>query len=342
MSKLLLGLALVFCLCLPVSAAEFTAPMPPYPEQMPENTDNFGQGLLELLRKAGLQLRPDLAEAAKVSTGILAVAALVSLLRAFSDGSIITVAGVVLVSSQLFSATNAMIHLACETIQTLSGYGKLLLPVMTAALAAQGGVTVSAALYMGTALFDSLLSSLIGKLFVPMTYLFLALGAASSALGEESLKKMQDLLKGVLTWSLKTVLMVFTAYMGITGVVSGTTDAVALKTTKLTISTVVPVVGGILSDASEAVLVSAGLMKNAAGIYGILAVGGIFLEPFLRIAAHYLVLKVTAVVCAVFDPKGLGGLVDTFSTAMGLLLAMTGACCFLVLISTVCFLKGVG
>lgn len=80
------------------------------------------------------------------------------------------------------------------------------------------------------------------------------------------------MVKNVVSWSLKTILTVFTTYMTVTGVVSGTTDAAALKATKVTISSVVPVVGGILSDASEAVLVSAGLMKNAAGIYGILAV----------------------------------------------------------------------
>ena len=41
-----------------------------------------------------------------------------------------------------------------------------------------------------------------------------------------------------------------------------------------------------------------GTMKNAAGIYGILAAGAIFLEPFLKIAAHYLSLKVTGSLCA--------------------------------------------
>ena len=130
--------------------------------------------------------------------------------------------------------------------------------------------------------------------------------------------------------------------MSITGVVSGTTDAAALKAAKMTISSVVPVVGGILSDASESVLVSAGLMKNAAGIYGILAILAVFLEPFLRIGAHYLILKLTAALCGVFGSKQMTELIGDFSSAMGLLLAMTGATCLLLLISTVCFMKGVG
>lgn len=346
MTKLLTALMLTLCLCLPVSAAEFTAPEVPDSGQalMPETTNSFGQGLMELLKKACARIHPNLAEAARVSVEILAATVLVSLLRCISglSKSVVTLAGAVIVSVLLFSSANTMIRLGCDTIQELSSYGKLLFPVMTAALAAQGGVTSSTALYAGTAMFDTLLGSLIARVLTPMLYLFLALGVAVYALGDETLKKMQELVKGVVSWSLKTILIVFTAYMSITGVVSGTTDAVALKATKLTISTVVPVVGSILSDASETVLISVGALKNAAGVYGILAAIAVFLEPFLKIGAQYLVLKATGAVCGILDPRGLGGLVDVFCAAMGLLLAMTGTSCLLLLVSTVCFLKGVG
>ena len=211
---------------------------------------------------------------------------------------------------------------------------------MAAAVAAQGGVTSSAALYTGTAIFDMVLGSVIAKMLIPLVYLYLALVTANSALGEDLLKRMSGLIKGSMTWFLKIILMVFTTYISITGVVSGTTDAAALKAAKVTISSVVPVVGGIMSDASEAVLVSAGLMKNVAGIYGILAILAVFLEPFLRIGIQYLVLKSTAAVCSLFGVKTITDLIDQFSVAMGLLLAMTGAESILMLISTFCFLKG--
>ena len=131
------------------------------------------------------------------------------------------------------------------------------------------------------------------------------------------------------------------AQHSLTGVVSGTTDALTLKATKMTISSVVPVVGGILSDASEAVLISTAVMKNAAGIYGILAVLSVFLSPFLRIGSHYIVFKVTAALCGIYGPKQATELIDDFSAAMGFLLAMTGAVCLMLLISTVCFMRGI-
>ena len=109
----------------------------------------------------------------------------------------------------------------------------------------------------------------------------------------------------------------------------------------LTISGVVPVVGSILSDASEAVLVGAGTVKNAAGIYGLLAVLAVWLGPFVKIGTHYLMLKLTAGLCGIFGNKRMSELVNDFSTAMGFVVAMTGAVCLMLMISTVCFMKGV-
>ena len=215
-----------------------------------------------------------------------------------------------------------------------------MLPVMTSAMAAQGGVTAAKALNAGTAVFTALLSTVISKFVVPMVYLFLALSVANGVC--KNLDKLRDFVKWLISWCLKGVLMGFSAYMGITGVLSGSVDAAALKATKLAIGGMVPVVGGMLSDASETVLVSAGLVKNAAGVYGLLAVLAVWIGPFFHMGAQYLVWKGATALCGLFAPKDLTGVVSDFSTAMGLLLAMLGTVCLFWLVSTVCFLKGVG
>lgn len=323
-----------------------TAPEIPTSAQqwMPDQTETFGAGLMEILHDAIGLLRPDIREASGACLGIIAAVLIVSILQSFSGSVKKTgeLVGAVVISCLLLSSTQSLIHLGSQTVTELSEYGKLLLPVMTAALAAQGGVTSSAALYAGTAVFDTVLMTIIKRLMIPMIYLYLAMAAANSAVGEETLKKLRDFLKWLMTWTLKIVLYVFTGYMGITGVVSGSADAATLKATKLTISGMVPVVGGILSDASETILVSAGVVKNAAGVYGILAILALCLEPFLKIGVHYLVLKATGAVAGIFAPKSLSELISDFCAAMGMLLAATGSVCLLLLISTVCFLKGVG
>ena len=324
---------------------DLTAPVIPDSAKqfMPQSTASFSDGLLEVLRDLVLHARPDLKEASGICLCLVAIVMLVSLVGSMpgKTQSAADLAGCVAIGGVLLGAANSMIQLGVQSVGQITEYGKLLLPVMTTALAAQGGVSSSVALYTGTAFFNSLMASWITKILTPMIYLFLGLSIACACLGEDMLIRLRDGLKWLMTWLLKTAMYTFTGYIGITGVVSGTTDAAALKAAKLTISGVVPVVGGILSDASEAVLVGVGTAKNAAGLYGIFAILAMFLGPFLRIGAHYLLIKGTSVICSVFGNKRTAGLIMDFSSAMGLVLAMNGAVSIMLLISVVCYMKGV-
>ena len=344
MKKILMIIILTATLVIPVFAQDLTAPtVPRHAEKfMPEDHSSFSDGLWEVLRDAMMYFRPDLKEAASVCTRVTVVVIAVSFLRTFPGMSERTVdlAGSIGISYTLLHSAGSLINLAGSTVTEISEYGKLLLPVMTAAMAGQGSISTSAALYAATALFDALLTSLISKLLTPMIYLFLLLAISSSAVGEDMLRKLRDAAKWFISFSLKTLLYIYTGYISITGVVSGSTDAAALKAAKLTISSVVPVVGGILSDASEAVLVGAVSLKNAAGIYGLFAVIALWIGPFLQIGSHYLLLKATGAVCSIFASKSSNELLQSFASALGFLLAMTGAISLMLLISLVCFLRG--
>lgn len=345
MRKIILLMILVTCAVVPANAMDFTAPPAPdiAQEYMPEDTDSFAEGLWYVIKTAISNLQPSLAEAAGVCLSLFAVILLVSLMQSFSNSTqkVTQLVGTLGIGVLLITPTNSLIKLGTETISQLSDYGKLLLPVLTGALAAQGGTTSSAALYTGTVVFDTVLSSVISKLIVPMLYIFLCLCLASNAMGEGLLKKLRDFVKWAMTWALKIVLYAFTGYISITSVISGTADAATVKAAKLAISGAVPVVGSILSDASETILVSAGVLKSAVGVYGLLAILAVWIGPFLQIGTQYLLLKITAAVSSVIATKESSALMDDFCGAMGMLLAMTGTVCLLLLISTVCFMKGV-
>ncbi len=346
MRRLWILLVLLFALPLPVHAQELTVPTPPDSAQelLPLDQQSFGKDLWTVVRSAVTALRPEIAQAVGICASLVAVVMLISLVNAYpgSASHLVEIVGVLSVAALLLQQTNSLIRLGTDTVTELSEYGKLLLPVMTAAMAAQGGATSSAALYAGTAVFDALLSTGIVKLLVPMVYVFLVLAVAGCATGEGLLTKLRDFVKWLMTWSLKMILYIFTGYMTVTGVVSGSADAATLKATKLTMSGMIPVVGGILSDASEAVLVGAGVMKSAVGVSGLLAVIAVWISPFLTIGVQYLLLKLTAALCEAFGVKKVTAVIGAFSEAMGLLLAMTSSICVLLLVSTVCLMKGVG
>lgn len=346
MKKWICVLFLLLFVSTPVSAETYTTPQEPdhVSDYLPEDRDSFGEGLWYVICTSFSALQPQLAEAAKVALSVIGAALLGAVLKTW-DGkgsSAVRLVTVVAIACMLLQPTNALIATASDTIRQISEYGKLLLPVMTAALASQGGTVTSAALYTATITFDTLLTVLISSVLMPMVFIYLVLAVVHSAVGDAMMKRLRDLMKSIMTWILKTLIYVFTGYIGITGVVSGTTDQSAVKAAKLTISGVVPVVGSILSDASEAVLISAGVVKNTVGVGGMLVVLAIAVAPFLRIGLQYLILKLTGAVCGLFDDKSVPVLVEDFSTAMGFLLGMTGSVCLIFLISLVCFLKGVG
>lgn len=345
MKKIVILLLILSLTKVPVSAMELTAPTVPASgaELMPEDPQTFGEGLWQLFRAVIITVRPEIGEAAKTCLSVVAAGLMISLLQPMTGRGkmLVELIAALSVGLILMTPTKVFINLGIQTVEEMIRYGKLLLPVMTAGLAAQGGVTKSAALYTGSALFTTVLGDLIVSLMVPVVNIFLALAISNCAIGDETLKKIRDLIKWCAAWLLKIGLYIFTGYMSLTGVISGSADAAALKLTKSTISLTVPVIGSILSEASETVLIGAETAKNAAGVYGILAILALVLGPFVRIGIQYLMLKCTAAVCSIFSPKKTTELIGDFSAAMGLLLAVTGTVCLMLLISTVCFMKGV-
>lgn len=232
-----------------------------------------------------------------------------------------------------------MVSLSKQTLEDIAAYSSFFLPVMASSTMLSGGYSSSTVLYSGTILFSNLLMQLISKFLIPGVYFYIAVATAEAAIGNHTLSEIREFVGWLISKCLRIVMYIFIAYMSITGVISGTTDATTLKATKAAVSGMVPVVGSIVSDASESMLASATILKNSVGVFGMLAVIAICMLPFLRIAIHYLLMKVTAAVSATVGLPSHVKLLKHFSQAMGFLLGMCGACALLLLISSVCFLK---
>lgn len=346
MRKYIFFLIFLVILIHPVFATTFTAPSAPESAQqyMPPEQENFADGLWYVIKSAVNAFQPQLTEASGVCLSLVAIVLLVSVLNSFSEShaDVLRLVTAVVIGLLLLESADSLIGLGTKTVTQLSDYIKLIIPVMTASLAAQGGVSASAALYTGTIFFTTFLTVFISKVIVPAVYIYLCLCVANCALTQDTLKKTRDFVKWLITWSLKWVLYIFTGYISITGVISGTVDASALKAAKIGISGAVPVVGNIFADATETILVSIGVMKNAAGVYGIFAVLAIGAGPFVQIGAHYLLLKFTGAVCNLFGHKPSAELIQDFSSGMGFVMAMTGTVSLLLLVSLVCYMKGMG
>lgn len=235
-----------------------------------------------------------------------------------------------------------LIEDSIRTVQKISEYSKLLLPVLSSATIASGGVGAGSALYAGSMLFMSILCSLLQGVLSPMVYIYCALSAAECSMAASSLTKLRELTGSVISVCLKAVMYAFTGYLTLTGILSGAADDLRLKTAKAALSGTLPVVGSIVADASGSVIAGAGILKNTVGVFGMLAVLAVGIFPFVRIGISYLALKLTAAVSAVFSGGTQAKMLSCMATGMGYVLAMTGCTILMVLVSVCCFLKAVG
>ncbi|MGM9607759.1 MAG: stage III sporulation protein AE [Oscillospiraceae bacterium] len=304
-------------------------------------TPDLNSGLSDLLETGTESLHGVVKKALRSGLLLLAIVLLSSLAEsaaACGTGKTIRaapVAAALAITAVAVADANTLIGLGSEVIEKMELFSKVLLPTIAAATAASGSPGGAAARQLAAMLFSDLLMSLINRLLLPLVYAYIAACTAYAAIGNEGLKRIAATLKWVVTSILTTVLLAFVGYLTVSGVIAGSTDALTIKAAKFTVSSMVPVVGGILSDASETVLAGASILKNSVGVFGMLVVLGMCIVPFLQLGVHYLMYKITAALSATVADSRTAGLIDGISGAFGLVLGMTGACALLLLVSLV-------
>lgn len=298
----------------------------------------FGQGVLlvnQLLRggiEIGIMLLSvvlfcGLAEGLKMGEG--------------SPVDVVSMVGSLAVTGLSLGEVGTMIYLGQETIEKISVFSTGLLPVMTVLSTATGGMSAGVVRQGATVLFSGILISIINTILLPLIYGYMAVCCADASVGNSGLKKVAGLIKSTVIWFLTSFLLIFVAYLTVSGTIAGSADLVAVRTTKIALSRVVPVVGGILSDAAETVLVGAGVLRGSVGVAGMLAVLSICLAPFLELSIHYLAYRITAALAGTVANSRLSGLIEQISSAFGLILGMTGACALLLLVSLILTISAV-
>lgn len=307
---------------------------------------SLDQGLQDILDTGTDQVMGILRTALKSGALVLVIVLFCSLAQGATQQEsgiqVPNMVGTLAVCAVAVADVHALMGLGRETVQTMADFGALLLPTLAAAAAAGGAPAGGIARQMATVVFSNLLTQLISRLLIPMTYAFVAASAVHAAVGNDGLKRLAKTMKGLVTGILTAVMLAFTGYLSLSGAIAGTADAVSVKTAKFAISGAVPVVGGVLSDAAESVIAGAGLLRNAVGIFGALVILGVCLIPFLRMGIHYLVYKLTAALAATIWEGRLNELIDAIGGAFALELGMAGSSAMMLLFCVISCLSAAG
>ena len=225
----------------------------------------------------------------------------------------------------LSGGVEGVISQAENALFRLSDYSKAAFPAFFSTVAACGATASAAVKYASASFVMDVFLSISQRWILPLVRVYLAVSVCGSLFENALLSAAARLSKWCAVTFLSVLTMGFCAYLSLSGLISGSADAAAVKAAKTAISTVLPVVGGILSDSASALLSAASVMKNSAGVFCLIAVCAICAGPFALLAVKMLVFKAVSAVAELSCGGRLARLLRDLGTAFGLLLAMVGS-----------------
>ena len=307
----------------------------------PETADELAGSFARLLENVSEDSRSALQSAVRSLVRVGVVVILAAAARGFSSAAggeadaLIDMAGALGCAAVLLQDFSGVLALCRDTLEQISVFSGVLQPVLATALSVGGNATTATVLQVATMIVFDLIIRLVNLLLVPAACAYLGIVVVDAATGNGMLHGIADGIRGLTAGVLKLILTLFTAYLTIAGGVSGSVDRMALKTAKFAVSGAVPVVGGVISDATETVLSGASLLKNSIGVFGMLCVTAICLVPFLRAGASYLCYKAGAAVLSPLCSGSLRQMLEGVGTGFGLLLGMLSTCCLVLYLELV-------
>ena len=219
-----------------------------------------------------------------------------------------------------------------NVLKSLTGFMKVLLPTVCAALTFTTGSLLSGAYYelmmAAIAIADWLMSTLIMKLI--QIYVLTALVNHISK--EDYLSKLSELLALLIRWSIRTVVGVI---LGINILQTMLLPAIdrAKGTAAYKLISALPGVGAAMNTALGAVIGSGVLIRNVLGMGSLIVILLICVVPVVRVCMVFLSYKVVqAVIQPVTDKRLLDGM-ESMTQGVGMLLQVLIGCVLMFILS---------
>ena len=196
-----------------------------------------------------------------------------------------------------------------ETIDRMSGVIDGVFPVLLSIMAATGQSSSVSAFGPAASFFSVCSTSVIGNVVYPVVSFLFAIAAVSNVGKGIRLNSLFSFFQSLLKWLIGLFGATFSVYLTVRGIAASSFDGIALRTLKYAVGNSVPYVGGILKEGTDVILLSATLVKNALGVFGILVVFSAAIVPVTNMVALRFLLKLLA---GVTEPLSCGRVGDFF------------------------------
>lgn len=204
------------------------------------------------------------------------------------------------------------VDLARVTIERMSNFMLILIPVLIMILFSVGGVAEAAVMDPVIIVSINVASKIFAKILIPLISMVFVLQFVNNITEEYKIDKLTKLLNQIALWGQGILMTVFIGIMTIRGITSKTLDKVVAKTAKYAVDNFIPVVGKCLSDAVSTVAGYSVLLKDAISGLGLIMLIVMVSFPTIKLLTNAFVYKLTA---ALIEPIGDKRLINSISSA---------------------------
>ena len=229
-----------------------------------------------------------------------------------------------------------------EIVQRMYDFSSVLLPCLAGASVFTGASMSAGIKYTAAALFMNILLNFCNTMLVPVVSMYLVCMIGDSVFHQPILGTVSNVIHKVCTTGLTGAVVVFTTYLSVAGLVSGTGELLAARIAKTTLSTGLPIVGKIISDTASTLVAGASLIRNGIGLLGMLALVGMLVIPFISVGVRYLLFKLLSKMEYLWSEKRFTGLIKGISEAYGMMLAIIGSGFVMLFLTLLSFIQVTG
>ncbi|MEW6447035.1 MAG: stage III sporulation protein AE [Bacillota bacterium] len=229
---------------------------------------------------------------------ILILAIILAILQQFSTAfergstsQIAFYAGFLVLAGTVVTALGLAIDTGREAVDGMVSFVQALLPVLLTLLAAAGGLTTAAILHPAILTTLAVIGTLIKNAVLPLITFGVILSLIDRLSEGFEVSRLSALFRNLGLALLGVLSTVFLGVLTVQGVAGAASAGIALRTAKYATGAFVPVVGGMLADAFEAVVGTSLLLKSAVGIAGMVLIFFAVAFPAVKICALSLLFK---------------------------------------------------
>ena len=204
------------------------------------------------------------------------------------------------------------ISLAVSSVKLAGNFIFAFVPAFCAIVIASGGLSTAFSTNTMLLILSQGLNFIAANIFVPLINCFLAVGICSSIRSELNLGNLIGSAKKAITSVISIFSAVFVSILSMKTAVSAKADMLGIRSVRFVINTVVPVIGGSISEGLLSIQSYSSLIKTSVGTIGIIAIALVFLPAVIEITLWRAVLGVSCLVSEMFGDESVRLVLNAF------------------------------